>query len=78
MKVLLAIDQADADKYQAHYADIEDAKVLLVSEPNRIEGRRISEAFATPRARMHDRYWECVEIVHHCRFLTTRSAPRVA
>lgn len=78
MKILLAIDQADAEKYQAHYDDIEDALVRLVSEPNRIEGMRVTEAFATPRARGHDLYWECVEIVRHCRFLTTRTAPRIA
>lgn len=77
MKVLLAVDQADADRYQSHYKDIEDAVVFMVDAPGRIEGFRVIEAFATPRARMHERYLECLHIVKNCRFLTTKLAPRI-
>lgn len=77
-KILLAVSEEDAETYRSHRSgDVQTARVVMVVDRRRLDGIRISGAYATPRARNHPDYREAYHKLKNAFILCNREAPRI-
>ena len=77
MMVLLAVDEQDAEQYKERFPELAGVRVFTIDDRARLEGARITGAYATAAARWHDDYDRAYRIVHNSFVLTQRLAPRI-
>lgn len=77
-KVLIAVDQQDAEKYIEHFQMLKDAKVTYLEPRPVAEGLRCTEAYTTPMARGHENYLRVWRALYNSRVLMKpKTPPRV-